>query len=178
MPIPNRLILNSAHQALRGDLKVVDHASGFCLRAVREVLEHAFLMKPHAFYATYLSHRVERYQNDNTDPWARDMERSLRAQGMAVPIAERLPGDLVFQWKAAPTGSRSPEGHPNYYGHVGILLERDLIFENINPKYRPGGFTRQMLSLTPYDRWPYPASSVIRFDPYGHRDAVETYALT
>jgi hypothetical protein len=175
LPTPNQMILAAAHDAINGDLKIIDHASGMCLRAVREVIEAAFGMPSHQLYQVYLSDRVERNPGDDSAPWARDFERSVRSQGMAVPFDDRLPGDIVFYWKAAATGTRDAAGNPNYYGHVGILLENDMILENINPKHRPAGFSRQMLSLVPYDRWPYPFSTVARFNPYGHLDAVKAW---
>jgi hypothetical protein len=165
VPLPwhNRRIVRTIDEIYMRRVKVIDHASGACMRAVREVLEAAFGIKD--FYARYATERVERNPGDDNDPWARDVERSLRNRQMAVPVEEAIPGDLLFQWRTAATGTLNARGEPNFYGHVGILMPGNLIFENINPKHRPLGFARGMLSLTPYEAWPYGPSTVIRFDP-------------
>lgn len=164
LPHNNRRIVETIQKGVYLDrVNVIDHASGFCLRAVREVLEATFSIQ---LYRDYVHDRVERNRNDSWDWWARDVERSLRNRGMAVSnIDDRLPGDILFHWRSAPTGTVNAQGHPNYYGHVGILMPGDLIFENINPKHRTLSFNRAMLSLTPYESWGYRPSTVIRFDP-------------
>jgi hypothetical protein len=167
VPLPwhNRRVVRSVEDAYAGRLKVVDHASGMCLRVTREILEAAFNLEPFGLYQRYMTERVERNPGDDPDPWARDLERSLRNRQMAVPAEEAIPGDLLFQWQTAPTGTVNDRGEPNYYGHVGILMPGNLIFENINPKHRRFGFSRGMIAITPYEAWPYPPSTVIRFDP-------------
>ena len=162
LPRNNRRVVETVNEALMDRINVVDHASGFCLRAVREVLEAAFGIQ---LYRDYVKERVERNRDDSWDWWSRDVERSLRNRGMAVDLNERLPGDLLFYWRTARTGTFNALGHPNYYGHVGILMPNNMIFENINPKHRKLAFSRAMLSLTPYESWAYEPSTVIRFDP-------------
>jgi cell wall-associated NlpC family hydrolase len=151
----NERIIRSATKALAGELQL-PVATGYCLRLVRIIVEHALGIN---FYATYLTHRVERAPGDDTDPWARDLERSLRegGHGIITPpagansryIGNRTlrelaqPGDLLFRWDVAPTKAGTN------VGHVGILLAHDLVLENINPRFRPDGFHRRGTSVTP-----------------------------
>jgi hypothetical protein len=50
---------------------------------------------------------------------------------------------LLFRWDVAPTKAGT------FVGHVGILLEHELVVENINPRFRPEGFNRRNTSVTP-----------------------------
>ena len=149
----NERISRSCTKALAGELQL-PVASGYCLKAVRIVVEHALGI---SFYDSYLTARVERAPGDDNDPWARDMERSLRSDGYGIIeptpgqryIGNRImrelaqPGDLLFRWDVAPTKAGT------FVGHVGILLEHDLVLENINPRFRPEGFNRRNTSVTP-----------------------------
>lgn len=101
----NERLLSSAQLAAQGTIGEV--LPNQCLRLIRQVVEHAFDLPSHTFYSLYWTHRVE--ENDTLVPWARDLERSLRAQGYAVYTVQ--PGDLVFDYRIA---------WP--YGHVGLVL--------------------------------------------------------
>lgn len=149
----NEQIVRSAEKALSGELPL-PVTSGLCLRLVRLVIEHALGID---FYAEYLTHRVERAAGDDTDPWARDLERSMRLGGFAVlePQSKQryvgmralkelaMPGDLLFRHDVAPTRAGTN------VGHVGILLHNGLVLENINPRFRPEGFHRRNTAVTP-----------------------------
>lgn len=165
MSIP---IARAAYGVLRGELAVPEK-SGLCLQLVRLVVESAYGMKPHGFY-NWLTHPVERLPGDDHDPWARDMERSLREAGMASLLpdegryvsAERLaaggnPGDLLFRWDTA----KNRQG--SHVGHVGILLGGGLVLENVNPAYRPGSLVRGATALTPITK--FLTTLVVRFVP-------------
>lgn len=146
-------IVRSASKALSGELQL-PASSGYCLRLVRLVVEHALNID---FYGTYLTHKVERAAGDDHDPWARDLERSMRLSGLAVlepqpnqryigmrALKEHaMPGDLLFRHDVAPTRAGTN------VGHVGILLHNGLVLENINPRFRPEGFVRRNTAVTP-----------------------------
>lgn len=128
--------------------------SGLCLRLVRLVIEHALDID---FYAQYLTHKVERAAGDDHDPWARDLERSMRHADLAIAEPQpnqryvgmralkelAMPGDLLFRHDVAPTKAGT------FVGHVGILLHNGLVLENINPRFRPEGFHRRNTAVTP-----------------------------
>lgn len=123
-------IAAAAWAALWGEFDTVDRA-GLCLRFARRVVEHGLGWSGGELYRRYL---VARTQSDaatgRTDwtPWAADLEASLRSLGLGVPWAERQPGDLVFSHRQA-----TP------FGHVGVLLERDMVAESIRAEARPRG---------------------------------------
>jgi len=160
LPEGNQRILAAIYKALNGDLDVVDHASGFCMKAVRQVVEHAFGMQDGQLYKYYSPIDYVPRQPGDEEPnsvWARDMERTWRGRGYWVSPDEALPGDILFNYR----GGVMKNG--NTFGHVGILIPGNLVFENINPKYRAtSGFSRQMLALTPLKLWPGPVTTVIR----------------
>lgn len=146
-------IVRSAEKALAGELKL-PVAPGYCLRMVRLIVEHALGIE---FYNEFLTHRVERAPGDDNDPWARDLERSMREDGYAILqpmtgqryVGARIikefaqPGDLLFRHDVAPTKQGTN------VGHVGILLHNNLVIENINARFRNDGFHRRGTSLTP-----------------------------
>lgn len=86
----------------------------YCLRLVREIVEHAYGWAPMEFYHHFWTHRVE--ENLTNEPWARDLERSLRNAGYQV--AHPRPGDLVFNHRLA---------WP--YGHAGVMLSDSLVLD-------------------------------------------------
>lgn len=178
----NEKIVAAAWKAIRGQLYAFEDKPGMCLASVRSVVEHAVGWPSHMLYAYHLTERVETPTADSPFRWtrnphARDLERSLRNQGMAVPRAEMLPGDLLFNHDAAPY---YPEGwaddfpgvpfpsSPVNIGHVMVYLGEGMVLENINPKYRRYGFTRDNLSITPLDEYEVhqgEITTVIRFAP-------------
>lgn len=167
----NDEILASAVALLEGDVEAPEEG-GYCLQLVRLVIEDGFGWKPHEFYARYWDKKVRRGQGDSDlVPWARDLERSLRAADFGVlfpPEGERYvpsttilkdgkPGDLLFRWDTALS-----EGG-EYIGHVGILMSDGLVLENINPGYRPYSFKNGATALTPVVD--FPVTTVVRFNP-------------
>jgi hypothetical protein len=166
-------IVKSAWKAIAGDYDI-PQGSGYCLALVRRVVEEAYRMPPHGFYK-WRTHTVER-KSDLNIPWARDMERSLRAAGMEVEAPRTGPeldpkryveiyqanlqeGDLLFRWDVA----RSRTGE--FIGHVGIYLGHELVLENINPSNRNArrGMSRGVNRITPLGE--FPVTTIIRFDP-------------
>ena len=111
----------------------------YCLRLVREIVESAYGMPSGAFYTMYWTHRVE--ENRTSEPWARDLERSLRAAGLAVPIPQA--GDLVFNHQVA---------WP--YGHAGVMLS-DVLVLDVWPNA-----TGPPLRVTPV--WEWAPTTVVR----------------
>jgi hypothetical protein len=161
-------IARAAYALVRGDLPAPSK-SGLCLQLVRLVVESAYGMKPHEFYR-WRTHPVERLPGDDNDPWARDMERSLREAGMAAlrPDEGRYvstetlllngnPGDLLFRWDTAKNARGS------FVGHVGILLGGGLVLENVNPAYRPASLMRGVTALTPVSK--FLTTLAVRFVP-------------
>lgn len=105
----------SSLKVITGELRI-EERPWFCLKAVRQIVEDAMGWPSHHFYTLYWTHRVE--ENTTTEPWARDLERSLRMQGFKVDGPPKQ-GDLVFNYNAA-----AP------YGHVGLMLTDELVIEN------------------------------------------------
>ena len=124
------LIVLAATAALNG--RLAEPTPRYCLRLVREIVEHALGLEPYGFYRLWRSHHVE--ENRTSEPWARDMERSLRAHGFAVPTARA--GDLVFNHAIA-----------RPYGHAGIMLTDNLVLD-VWPDA-----TGPPLRLTPIAEW-------------------------
>lgn len=155
----NQNICDTAWAAMRGEVNVYDDTPGMCLATVRQVLE-ASVLEPWTLYRDYVQEWVqpEGYDRSNGH-WARDCERSLRDLGMAVKGDRARPGDLLFNWRAAWSDRWGA-----YIGHVAILLDHDLVFENVAPQYRPHSAHRGSLSLTPREYWGEP-TTVVRFDP-------------
>lgn len=167
---PPNPVVESAYKVLRGEL-AAPQESGYCLTLVRLIIQDAYNLTYDEFYA----HRTDPVPRPNlSTPWARDMERSFRAQGMAVPIPvtwgpngdsryidtndKRLkPGDLLFRSDTA-TNSAGMD-----VGHVAVLMPGKLVLENIDPQYRPKSLSRGVTSLTPLGNWP--VTTAIRFRP-------------
>lgn len=117
--------------------------TGYCLQFVREVVEHALGWPDRAFYRRYWVQRVE--ENDTSEPWARDLERSLRDLGYAVD--EPRAGDLVFDFTYRPVG------------HVGVMLTNDVVLD----VFPVGGVPT--LRVTPVSVWA--PTTIIRFPEGG-----------
>ena len=136
-------IRNGTWRAIHGQLRV-ETRPWFCLKVVREIVENGMGWKPGDFYRRYWTHKVE--ENKTNEPWARDLERSLRNRGWAIPLAEARVGDLVFRYDVAKP-----------YGHVGVIYDGGLIFEN-TPTTR--GFGKGNLRLTPLAEWGVPTTII------------------
>jgi hypothetical protein len=136
---------------------------GLCLQLVRLIIETALQLQPFTLY--HGLERVERAPGDDTDPWARDLERTHRNRGWAIlqPEAGKRyvhrndilelapPGSILHRWDAAKT----PAG--TFIGHVGILLHGGLVIENVSPLYRKRSFQSRAnpnLHLTPIADFP------------------------
>ena len=144
----NEQIRVAAYAAARGEISVPG-ASGYCLSFVRRVVEAALFGGRVEFYDRYLvaetSKRTGKDRgNARSDPWAADVEASMKYLSYSVPFAERQAGDLIFNHKgAAPVG------------HVAVLLEPNLVLENINESYRPKSIhLGRHLSQTPIEHFP------------------------
>ena len=152
--------------------------SGYCLAQVRIIIERALWAGAWRWYDTWWTHRASDKPRGVTGPWARDMEASLRAAGMALELprtgpagdptryvamgqamADGLirPGDLVFRWDVAKHSSGA------FIGHVGVLVARDVVVENVAPSNRASrSWNRGPTVLGPLT---WPVTAVIRFDP-------------
>lgn len=149
----NDRIASAAWLAARGQLPGVPRTPGLCLKFVRVVIEHALGWHSHDLYATHLvagtTNRPgtdeERLEEAKADPWAADMERSMKQLGFAIKAAYRQPGDVVFNHAAAKP-----------YGHVGVLLDTNTVLELIDARYRPGSILLPgSLALTPLQSRPW-----------------------
>lgn len=134
-------IAQSAWAVVTGDLKV-EERPWFCLKVVRQIVEHAKKWEPGEFYRHYWTHKVE--ENKTAEPWARDLERSLREQGRAVHDVQA--GDLVFRHDLAKP-----------YGHAAVMLTNDVLLEN-TPSAR--GFSRGNLRIVPLSTWGKPTTII------------------
>lgn len=139
LSITSRLV-RATHDAVEGKLQVITQPY-FCLKAVRQIVEHALSIK---FYDTFLTAETtmrtgQHVGKAKSDPWAADMEASLKKQREAGEgnILVHVPkaGDLVFNHKIAQP-----------YGHVGIMLSDGLVFENAGS---PRGFSRTFVHKHP-----------------------------
>jgi hypothetical protein len=149
--------------------------SGLCLAQVRLIVEHALFGGAWRFY-DWRTRIAEGRPPGVTDPWARDLEASLKAAGMALDLPRTgppgdptryvdlrravphlQPGDLVFRWDTARHSSGA------FIGHVGVLVARDLVIENVDPAYRAKRtWNRGPTVLGPLT---WPVTTVVRFDP-------------
>lgn len=138
-----RKVERSARAVLEGSPLLDGVRPGWCLMAVRLLVEHALGMRPGDFYRAYGVARTERSVG-RTDWtwWASDLEASMKRLGLAIPYAARLPGDLVFSYElAAPIG------------HVAVLATHGAMLEVTDPRRRPGAMHRGSVCLTPWDSW-------------------------
>jgi hypothetical protein len=165
---PNERVVQAAYDAINGKVSLPTR-SGFCLQHTRLIVERAHGLPSHGWYR-WRTHTVERAPGDDNDPWARDMERSMKMNGFTVAepgsgnrylsaeqIALGEPGDIVFRWNVYTTKAGT------YVGHVGILMPGGMIYENINPNSRPASYKLGVNSLTPIKD--FPMTLIARFDP-------------
>ena len=141
----NEQIVASALRAIRGEIPV-PKSPGLCLALVRMIVENGCFGGRWALYERYLVTRTSQGGSSRSDwtPWAADLEASMKQLGFQVPLAKRMPGDLIFNHNAAKP-----------YGHVAILVERNLVLENIRDEYRPRSkHLGRHLSLTPLQHFP------------------------
>lgn len=149
IPVTNQQITAAAWAAARGALPGIPKGPGLCLALVRVVVEAALEYRSHELYARHLVAGTTRRPGDDAvrlaaarlSPWASDFEASVKKLAWGVPLAERQPGDLIFNHNASPP-----------FGHVGILLDRNTVLENIDHDYRPGSILLpNSLALTPLE---------------------------
>lgn len=156
----NEKIAAAAWAALFGDFYAYQDRDGMCLAFVRRVIEKALGRPDRWLYEHAVTEWVQPEGYDRRlGHWARDAERSLRNLGMTLVGDRPKPGDLLFNYEAAP----SPYGEGHNYGHVGILVDRGMVIENVDPAYRPFSLPKGAICLTPRRvRWP--ATTIVRFD--------------
>lgn len=138
----NAAIVAACWQVLRQELRT-ETRSGWCLRFVREVVQHAYGLSHGQFYTAY---RVAVTSSApgrtlSAEPWASDLEASMKQLGYGVSLAQRLPGDIVFNWRlAAP------------YGHIAILMDSNTVLELSYRHSRPRSYKiRGGIVLTPLE---------------------------
>lgn len=169
----NEAIVEAGWRVVAGVQSGVPERSGLCLQLVRVVVERACALPAGGWYR-WRTHVAGGHERGDTTPWARDMERSLRAMGMDVEgvrygpsgdprryvaLDGARPGDLLFRWDTAKQAGGA------FVGHVGVLMPGDLVLENVNPSYRnPAyGMNRGPNRLTLAGAWP--VTTIVRFDP-------------
>jgi len=156
----NEKIVMAAVDAANGKIPTLPNKPGYCLAFVRTVVERALWGGQWTLYDTFLVDGTTKRGDDpakrlaeaKEDPWAADLERSMKLLGMTVPAMFRKPGDLVFNYRgAAPMG------------HVAVLLTRDMVIENIHPNFRPHSIhLKPFLSITPYKSLPWTLTARMR----------------
>lgn len=164
--IADRALDIAAGAALAAGATDLHAEPGWCLAAARRTVETALGQADGRFYQLFGRERVEREPGPPaTSWWARDLERSMRNLGLAVPIDQVEPGDLLFNHRAA------PNRHGVYVGHVGVLTYRWLVLENVDPRWRPQALKRgsSCLMLTPLRT--FPVTTAIRIPPREWRPA-------
>lgn len=140
----NEPIVQKGWEIVLGDPLLDGMPHGYCLKAVRVLVEKSLGWEPFQFYEKYGVTRTSGAPPGRQDWswWASDIEASMKQLGLAVPYDERQPGDLVFNYRAAKP-----------YGHVGLLLERPLVLELVSPEYRPTSMSRSNVCLTRLAGW-------------------------
>lgn len=177
----NQKIVDAAWDVVRGDApeptdKDGNAISGQCLAQVRIIIERAFYNGHWRFYDLHRTHIVDGDRRASLDPYARDMEASLRDQGMSLKLprygplgaSQRYvdlshedtiralrPGDLLFRFDVV------PDRNGVWIGHVAILMPGNLQLENV--AHRAGALRRGPLHLSRLGSWP--VTEVIRYQP-------------
>lgn len=178
-----RIVL-SAWDLLRGDLKAEPKEPFMCLALVRVVLEAAFWRGQWRLYDLHKTATVDQVKRESMTPYARDLERSLRDQGMALTLprldyiapdggrdagryvdlhqAQQLGliqgGDIVFRHDVV------ADKNGVMIGHIGIVMPAGsglMVLENA-PR-RDGALGRLHTYLGRLGLWP--VTSVARFVP-------------
>jgi len=159
----NERIVKAAVAAANKRIPNLPQESGYCLKFVRMVVEWGLFDGRAEFYKRFLvagtSGRgseltpAQRLAEARQDPYAADMEASAKALGWAIPSAFRRAGDLVFDHNAAKP-----------VGHVGVLIGRGMVLEQIHPKFRPTSIHlgHGSLSVTPYAARPWTLVARVR----------------
>lgn len=145
----NERIVESIYAAMKGEIDVPRQNGGWCLRAVRKVLENALGWGDEELFDRFPK-KIETLTPEPRAFWARDIQRSFREAGWTIPLSEAIPGDVVSYWQAA----RNEYGE--YVGHIALVSPHGYVFENVNPEHREGiagVFTDGALSLTPFQSW-------------------------
>lgn len=126
LPANNRAIVSSAWQAAKGEL-IVETRAGYCLRTVRQIVQHALAINHHDFYGKYRTTvtTAAPQRTLNHTPWAADVERTMKLKGYHIPPSYVQQGDIVFNHNAAPP-----------IGHVGIMLDDNTVLENVDIRSR------------------------------------------
>lgn len=148
----NDRIVASLKRAIAGKLPGIPTRPNYCLQFARVVIEDALKLPSHDLYRRHLVDGTTRRGNypkrlaeARLDPWASDIERSMKLQGLTVLALARRGGDLVFNHLASEP-----------IGHVGILLDRNWVVESIDPRHRPDSINLpNFVSLTPYASRPW-----------------------
>lgn len=147
----NDLIAAVLEAAVEGTFRPFSDEPGYCLRVAREVIQAATGWDYDRFYSL-LTRRVE--GNETGAPWARSLQRSLRAAGCGVPYDLRRRGLVVANHRL---------GYP--IGHIALIVSRDeagtWVLENTasGRGRQIDGFNR----LSRLEDWPH-VSAVEVFD--------------
>lgn len=143
----NERIYASAIKAANGLLPDAPTTPGLCLAFVRVVVEKGLGLPSRELYRRWLvagttfrpGDDAQRLAAAHIDPWANDMQASMKKLGLGVPYILRQAGDLIFATEP-----------PKPFGHVGILLSRGWVLELIAPGNRPTSINlARNVSVTP-----------------------------
>lgn len=177
----NERIVAAAWDVIRGDApeptdKDGRAIPGMCLAQVRIIIERAFYGGHWRFYDLHRTIIVDRDRRASVTPYARDIEASLREQGMALTLPRYgppgapvryvnlehpdtlraiEPGDLLFKFDTA----RDKNGV--WIGHVAVAMPGGLQLENV--ANRAGALRRGPLHLSRLGAWP--VTTVVRYHP-------------
>lgn len=113
----NKKIVEAAYRAMFGQFPVENSSGGWCLRVTRQIVQEALGIDHAEFYKRYMPEKAE--GTDPNVPYARDVQLSLRNLGYGVKEEDILPGDIFCSWRPLP------------YGHIGIVLSKEHVLENI-----------------------------------------------
>lgn len=115
----NARIIATLLSVMEGKTFVYNEAPGWCLRALRYVIQAALDIDSVEFWRRYRT----RISTRNTDParsyWATDVMASLREEAEQIPLEQIKGGDVIFSWKL---------GAP--FGHCAVMLTPKLCYEN------------------------------------------------
>lgn len=152
-PTQNERIRAAAWLAATSRLPALPTEPGWCLMFVRLIVEQALQLPDGGMYDRWLvagsSYRPgtpeERLAAAKRSKMASDLEASAKKLGWGIPFHARQAGDILFNYRALPP-----------FGHVAVLLDRNTVLENVDPRYRPASIhLPSSLAVSPVEALPW-----------------------